>query len=125
MSELLLKADTFIGENAPKDGREWDCQCARCGSSMFSESCGSCGGDGYFECYEDDPLWYSPGDTKPCDACRGEGGFLFCGSDDGSEWCKNHPNEERENIAPSTPEWFTFESLGNDQSLLARIKKQE
>lgn len=41
--------------------------------------CWNCGGDGEFDGYEEDPLWYDEGETYPCDICRGNGGWLACG----------------------------------------------
>lgn len=34
--------------------------------------------DGYFDGYEDDPLWYDEGDFIKCDACGGDGGHMLC-----------------------------------------------
>jgi len=39
------------------------------------EECWSCGGTGYRELYDDDPLWYDPDDIEKCDVCDGEGGW--------------------------------------------------
>ena len=33
--------------------------------------------DGYFDVYEEDPLWYDPGDTEMCDVCKGKGGWIL------------------------------------------------
>jgi hypothetical protein len=30
---------------------------------------------GYFDGYEDDPLWYNPGDVIVCSVCHGTGGW--------------------------------------------------
>jgi hypothetical protein len=30
---------------------------------------------GYFDGYEDDPFWYSPGDVIVCSVCHGTGGW--------------------------------------------------
>lgn len=35
--------------------------------------------NGYFDGYEEDPLWYEEGETIRCSACKGEGGFTVCG----------------------------------------------
>lgn len=88
----------------PRDGREWDCQCARCGSSCGFEECDYCGGDGYNE--SDD--WQDDPDTlTPCDACERCGGHWECVSS--VEWCESHPNVGRETVARGTLEWFTFD----------------
>jgi DnaJ-class molecular chaperone len=41
-------------------------------------SCGACGGEGWHDATEDDPMMYAPGDTKPCPECDGKGGAWFC-----------------------------------------------
>jgi hypothetical protein len=45
--------------------------------------------DGYFDGYEEDPLWYDPGDMECCTVCGGAGGWAVCG-----ECCKNNPDVE-------------------------------
>ena len=56
-----------------------ECQfCLVCGAPLEWEDCCDCGGDGYREVYEEDPLWYDPGDTKPCFLCDGQGGWWTC-----------------------------------------------
>lgn len=59
--------------------------CPVCGSTMYWEPCDQCGGEGFREVYEEDPLWYDEGDTKTCDWCDGAGGHWFCLN------FKNHP----------------------------------
>jgi len=34
--------------------------------------------DGYHDDYEDDPLWFDPGDESPCDTCHGMGIIRWC-----------------------------------------------
>lgn len=57
--------------------------CKRCGCCTLEWiDCWQCGGEGHTEpgeLYEDDPLWYSPGDTEPCHICAGNGGWNVCG----------------------------------------------
>jgi hypothetical protein len=106
--------DTFIGDNHPQDGRQWDCQCARCGSSLEWEPCGACGGEGITapgELYELDPLWYSPDDYSECHQCGGDAAYQFCVSS--PEWCEAHPIIGRESIASGTPEWFAIPAIYN------------
>lgn len=35
--------------------------------------CFHCGGEGYVDGYEDDPLWFSPGEMERCSSCGGSG----------------------------------------------------
>lgn len=53
--------------------------CANCGYELDWEDCWSCGGDGEIDVYDEDSLWYDPGDTERCDVCSGEGGWASCG----------------------------------------------
>lgn len=103
MSEPL----TVIAECPPEDGQRWDCQCARCGSSMDFERCDSCGGDGFTapgDLYEEDPLWYDRDDVEPCQWCNGRGGWRRCSNS--VEWCLAHPQEGRSLVLSGTVEWF-------------------
>lgn len=97
---------TVIGPRPPNDGKQWDCQCARCGSSLSFEECENCGGEGVsgHDCGEDCCCCLDPEENVVCDTCRGEGTFPLCLSN--SEWCQANPMPGRENIARSTPEWF-------------------
>lgn len=60
---------------------EWDDYgkpCPVCGGEMDWTDCDACDGDGSRDVFEDDPLWYQPGDTEPCQTCNGEGGWWVC-----------------------------------------------
>jgi hypothetical protein len=35
--------------------------------------CFYCGGEGWIDGYEDDPLWYAPGEMDRCSSCGGSG----------------------------------------------------
>lgn len=35
--------------------------------------CGFCGGDGWIDGYDDDPLWFAPGEMARCASCNGSG----------------------------------------------------
>lgn len=85
--------DTFIGPHPPNDGRDWDCCCARCGSTVTFERCDSCGGDGVVEVYEEDPLNNDPGDVEGCETCSGAGGWRTCLAS--AEWCEANPRRSR------------------------------
>lgn len=56
--------------------------CALCDYSMEWVECNGCNGDGFVECYEDDPLWYDEDDTAPCTQCGGSGGDYWCEKQD-------------------------------------------
>lgn len=72
---------------------EYD-QCARCGSSMYSEDCEVCASFGYYD--EPDPQ---------CPGCFGTGQAWFCLS--GYEWCEKNPRPGREDVQPGAKvEWF-------------------
>ncbi len=88
----------------PRDGREWDCQCARCGSSMSFEDCDNCGGEGWIE---DDDWQADEGDGWDCEWCHGEGGHHLCLAS--SDWCEANPIDGRSDTKRGTVEWFTFE----------------
>jgi len=52
--------------------------CPSCGCDLEWEECGRCGGEGWIDVYDDDPLWYDPGDMSPCLQCGGHGGWWVC-----------------------------------------------
>jgi hypothetical protein len=104
-----MPVETMIGR-CPRDGREWDNQCARCGSSLYFVECDNCSGDGLssHDCGEDTCCCLDPEDNVTCDWCLGSGGHWQCLSS--REWCDAHPHEGREQIVSGTPEWFTFDA---------------
>ncbi len=54
--------------------------CSECGNGREWIDCWMCGGAGYIESYEDDPMWYRPGQTDDCEVCDGAGGWYYCHS---------------------------------------------
>jgi hypothetical protein len=52
--------------------------CPVCGDELEWTDCWSCGGEGEFDGYEEDPLWYDEGDMIPCPECNGAGGWREC-----------------------------------------------
>lgn len=52
--------------------------CARCGYEAEWSECNACGGEGGHDGYEQDPLWYQPGELAPCAQCNGGGGDWWC-----------------------------------------------
>lgn len=104
-----MNTESIITERPPSDGREWDCQCARCGSSVTFEDCGACGGYGRTEpgeLHEMDPLWYHPGDQEACPQCGGDASYALCLSS--PDWCQANPIAGRENIERGQVEWFAL-----------------
>jgi hypothetical protein len=39
----------------------------------YDGDCGFCGGDGWVDGYEEDPLWFAPGELERCASCGGSG----------------------------------------------------
>lgn len=52
--------------------------CFLCDAEMDWAECSACGGDGFFDGYEEDPINYSPGEDVTCHQCGGEGGDYWC-----------------------------------------------
>ena len=95
-----------IADIPPQDGQEWDCQCARCGSSVDGERCWNCE-DGYshHDCGEDCCVCLDPEDNVRCDVCNGRGCWERCLSS--PEWCEANPLPGREDVPRGKMEWFT------------------
>jgi hypothetical protein len=104
IAEPRLQKTSVIGGKCPSDGRYWDCQCARCGSSVMFNECDNCGGEGWIE---DDDWQAYEGDGHNCYWCNGVGGHFACVSS--VEYCEGHPKKGREDITRGTIEWFTFD----------------
>jgi hypothetical protein len=98
----------------PDDGREWECQCARCGSSLTWESCDFCGGEGlsHHDCGEDSCCCEDDSPNVMCEACGGHGGWNACLAD--RKWCEANPLPGREDIKSGTPAWFTLDRAPAD-----------
>ena len=103
------KPEYHIGKY-PNDGRNWDCQCARCGSSMTHIECESCGEEGVrgHDCGEDCCCCLDPEENMTCDICDGEGGWLQCLSS--AVFCEGNPLPGREKIKRGEVEWYTFDA---------------
>lgn len=101
--------DSVIAKHPPNDGRDWDCQCARCGSSMDWHYCGNCD-DGVVghDCGEDTCMCLHPEENVVCGICCGKGGWYTCLST--AEYCEAHPVKGRTNRRGEI-EWFTFDDL--------------
>lgn len=92
---------TVVAPRPPSDGQEWECQCARCGSSCDWESCCECD-DGYEFDYDNE----YPAEHTKCHDCNGYGGWWTCLSS--SEFCNGNPVEGREQVKRGQIEWFTI-----------------
>jgi hypothetical protein len=105
----VKQAETIIAVGPPNDGRSWECQCARCGSSADYVRCDSCE-DGYshHDCGEDSCCCLDPEDNVPCDICQGRGGWNVCLSTE--QWCNEHPCPGRIIVPRGSIEWFTFDA---------------
>ena len=99
-----MSVEKVIGP-CPRDGRTWDCQCARCGSSCYFVDCDNCSGEGWIE---DEDWQADEGDGWDCEWCRGSGGHWACVSS--PEYCEANPCEGRGELKRGTIEWFTFEA---------------
>lgn len=55
-----------------------DEHCLNCAHQTFTCSCWDCGGDGGHDGYEEDPLWYDPGEMVICTTCWGKGFHHWC-----------------------------------------------
>jgi len=106
---MRLLSESVIQPLPPNDGRDWDCQCARCGSSADWRECDMCGGDGVdgHDCGEDCCMCRYPEDNVRCDYCRGYGGDYSCMSS--PEYCEENPLVGRGEVERGKIEWFTFE----------------
>ena len=95
------------------DGRMWETQCARCGSSACWEECEYCCGEGFVghDCGDDCCVCIDPEDNIPCPCCRGRGGWWTCVS--GREYCDANPLPGREGVKRGVIEWFALPSRGS------------
>ena len=90
-------SDHVFGPRPPGDGQEWECQCARCGSSVDWLSCQDC-------CWGYCGEWGEDDDDVRCDTCNGDGGGHVCLSS--PAYCQANPLPGREDVQRGTIEWF-------------------
>lgn len=99
------RIDSIVAERPPRDGDEWDCQCARCGSSVDWTRCDQCeDGYSYHSCGEDCCNCLVPVPNVTCDTCHGYSGWHTCLSS--PDWCEANPLTGRETVARGQLEWF-------------------
>ncbi len=96
--------DNVIAPHPPNDGREWDCQCARCGSTIATDDCPVCAGLGIVDLDREVEFDNMPADE--CNTCDGHGHLLSCIS--GGEWCQAHPLPGRSETPRGAIEWFVI-----------------
>lgn len=113
-------SERVIARHPPEDGREWDNQCGRCGSSVMRVDCESCGGEGLdgHDCGEDSCCCAWPVENVVCDICGGYGGWFRCMSS--PEFCEANPLPGRKTVERGELEWFTF-----DEPVRAQPEKGE
>lgn len=85
----MASREGFIGQAPPDDGQDWDCQCARCGSSMRELDC---------------LMRTESQHGARCEFCAGRGVLEICLSS--REWCRAHPMPGREMVERGNVEWF-------------------
>ena len=111
---MMKNACNVIQSFPPRDENEWDCQCARCGSSCDYVDCwncedGGCGSDCIDDlCYGGECIHGDTGQIR-CDICQGHGGWWQCLSD--PEWCQGNPLEGREDVKRGQIEWFNVSGI--------------
>ena len=88
-------SDHHFGSRPPGGVVDWECQCARCGSSTWWVRCTECDGDGGWS--DDEGEWY-------CDTCDGFSGWYSCLSS--PAYCQANPLPGREDVQRGTIEWF-------------------
>jgi hypothetical protein len=95
---------TFIQEFPPRDGKQYECQCARCGGSTEWIDCTEwdCEDGHREEDWGDDVV--SDMELVVCSVCKGYGGWNNCGNS--PEWCNANPLPGREEIKRGEIEWF-------------------
>lgn len=98
--------DRFARDFPPQDGREWESQCARCGSSTDWTDCENCGGEGVIghDCGEDCCCCADPEDNVICDLCNGHGGWHHCILS--ADWCNANPRTGCAGYMHGQIEWF-------------------
>jgi len=58
--------------------RDFDEDCPKCGHVLSYRECPECE-DGFIDCYDDDPINYSPGEEEEtCPVCNGFGRHIWC-----------------------------------------------
>lgn len=100
-----MTTENVIQPYPPRDGRNWEPQCARCGSSVDFTHCDDCedGLDGH-DCGDDCCCCLHPEDNVVCQTCYGHGVRWTCLSSVG--WCFGNPLPGREEVLRGQIEWY-------------------
>jgi hypothetical protein len=64
----------------PAEYEDDEATCPKCGESAEWIDCFDCGGEGDYDGFELDPLWYGTNGRATCNLCDGDGGWHFCRS---------------------------------------------
>jgi len=66
--------------------------CPLCGSELEWTDCPDCGGWGYLDAWEEDPINFSPGEEYiECGMCHGQTGWWACPN--GDQHAKEQPGD--------------------------------
>lgn len=93
---MTERLEPIIGD-CPRDGKDYEPSCGRCGSSVGWEDCDQCNGTGCRDADDD----FS---NEECDVCDGEGGWYLCLSS--AEWCNANPLDGRADVKRGEIEWY-------------------
>ncbi len=52
--------------------------CDKCGGGLEWDDCTNGCDEGYFDLYDEDPVYYDEHDVEPCQICQGQGGWWLC-----------------------------------------------
>lgn len=69
---------TKVLQHAAYRGSDGAVTCCLCDSETEWRDCDQCGGDGFIELYEDDPINFGPDELGTCPSCSGNGGDHVC-----------------------------------------------
>ena len=76
MSDDYIEPDN---ENAP-----YVCPICLCERDFVD--CWECGGEGFVDLYEEDPIMFDPGEIARCPECKGRGGWHECPCAEDHSW---------------------------------------
>ncbi len=74
--QVAVSSTDWLGVGVRHEDGEVTCKL--CGYECDWQECYAGCDDGYFDGYEEDPLWYDYGELVPCNECGGHGGSYWC-----------------------------------------------